>query len=382
MRFCPSRRLVVLALLCVISLIGTAQTSPQIQALDLDVTPAMDSVVSQLAGKRVVFVGETHDRYDHHLNQLEIIRRLHQLDSILAIGVEYFPRQSLQQVDDFIDGRITEHEFLHSTEYFRVWGYDYRLYAPIFRFAREHRIAVRALNVDGSLPSAVAKTGIKGLTERQRASIPSEIQPADDAYKARLRAAFEQHQSAKPGAFDHFVEAQLVWDESMAANAADYLNANQGRRMVILAGSGHIAFGSGIPSRLERRIHASYAIVLSSGEAIEPRIADYILLSNRQQLPPTGALGASLEEAGGECRIRSLDPAGAAAKAGLKKGDALVVVDGQPVKTLADVRLALWDKKPRQRVVVRAHRGRRPGTNANREYQVELAAAGNGGTKP
>jgi S1-C subfamily serine protease len=168
----------------------------------------------------------------------------------------------------------------------------------------------------------------------------------------------------------------------MAANAADYLNANQGRRMVILAGSGHIAFGSGIPSRLERRIHASYAIVLSSGEAIEPRIADYILLSNRQQLPPTGALGASLEEAGGECRIRSLDPTGAAAKAGLKKGDALVVVDGQPVKTPTDVRLALWDKESRQHVVVLAHRGRRPGTNANREYEVELAAAGNGGTKP
>ena len=162
----------------------------------------MDSDVSQLAGTRVVFVGETHDRYDHHLNQLEIIRRLHQLDSNLAIGVEYFPRQSQPQVDDFIDGRITEYEFLHSTEYFRVWGYDYRLYAPIFRFAREHGIPVRALNVDGSLPSAVAKTGIKGLTERQRASIPSEIQPADDAYKARLRAAFEQHQSAKPGAFD------------------------------------------------------------------------------------------------------------------------------------------------------------------------------------
>ena len=149
--------------------------------------------------------------------------------------------------------------------------------------------------------------------------------------------------------------------------------------MVILAGSGHIAFGSGIPSRLERRIHASYAIVLSSGEAIEPRIADYILLSNRQQLPPTGALGAGLAEAGGECRIHSLDPAGSADKAGLKKGDALVVVDGQPVKTLADVRLALWVKKPRQRVVVRAHRGRRPGTNASREYEVELAAAANGG---
>src|SRR6516225_12313535 len=102
MRFCPSRRLVVLALLCVISLIGTAQKSPEIQALDLNVTPAMDSVVSQLAGKRVVFVGETHDRYDHHLNQLEIIRRLHQLDPKLAIGVEYFEQRFQSKVDDYI----------------------------------------------------------------------------------------------------------------------------------------------------------------------------------------------------------------------------------------------------------------------------------------
>jgi len=345
-----------------------AQELGPVQAIDLDKPLAMDSMIPQLAGKRVVFVGETHDRYDHHLNQLEVIRRLHQIDPNLVIGVEYFPREFQPQVDDYIAGRATEDQFLKAVDYYRTWGYDYRLYTPIFQFARDQRIPVRALNVPATLPSEVAKVGVKGLSEQQRASLP-EMQPADEAYKARLRAAFQEHQSKKPDAFDHFVEAQLVWDEGMAAAAADYLNANPSRRMVILAGAGHIAFGSGIPSRLERRIHASYATILNSGVEIEPRIADYILLSNKADLPPAGVLGANLEAKGEQLRIRSLSPGGAAERAGIKKGDVLLSVDGQTVTRPSDVRLALWKKKPGERVTVSLRRG-----GGTRDFAVELAA--------
>jgi S1-C subfamily serine protease len=43
---------------------------------------------------------------------------------------------------------------------------------------------------------------------------------------------------------------------------------------------------------------------------------------------------------------RFSDPGGAAEKAGIKKGDALVDVDGQPVKTIADVRLLFGARNP------------------------------------
>jgi uncharacterized iron-regulated protein len=204
------------------AILAKAQERPLPSAVDLRATLALDNLAAQLATKRVVFVGEIHDRYDHHLNQLEIIRRLHQLDSNLAIGVEYFQQPFQTQVDDYISGRSTEQEFLRATEYYQRWGYDYRLYAPIFRFAREQRIPVRGLNVPASLASSVAKAGVAALTEQQRAYLPAEIGPADEGYKARLRIAFEGHKSAKPGAFDHFVEAQLVWDEGMAASAAGW----------------------------------------------------------------------------------------------------------------------------------------------------------------
>jgi len=354
---------------------AAAQDRASFDAVSLDAALPLEKLAAQLATKRVVFIGEIHDRYDHHLNQLEIIRRLYELDPNMAIGVEYFQQPFQPQVDDYIDGRTPENEFLRATEYYQRWRYDYRLYAPIFRYAREQRIPVCALNVPAALTSAVGKVGIAGLSEKQRASLPREIEPADEVYKNRLREAFEAHPALGSDAFNHFVEAQLVWDEGMAESAAAYLNANRGRRLVILAGAGHVAFGSGIPKRLERRTNATYAIVLSSGEEIEPRMADYLLLSKKQELPPAGVFGVSLEEKGGECRIGTPSPGGAGEKAGLRKGDVLVAIDGQTIKTIAQVHLALWDKKPgdRVRVNVRRKRGLRAATE--RDFEVELAAS-------
>jgi len=370
------RPVLVLTLACVPGGIwAIAQDHISSEAVDLDTTLSLERLAPQLATKRVVFVGESHDRYDHHLNQVEIIRRLHQLDPSLAIGVEYFQQHFQPQVDDYIAGRTTEQEFLRATEYYQGWGYDYRLYAPIFRFAREQRIPVRALNVPWDLASAVAKVGVAGLSGQQRAYLPREIGPADEAYRGRLRKAFEAHKATKPDAFDHFVEAQQVWDEGMAESAATFLVGNPSRRIVILAGSGHVAYGDGIPKRLERRTNATYSIVLNSSDEVGPHMADYLLLSKEQELPAAGILGISLEEKNGNSRIRSLNPKGAGEKAGLKRGDVLVDIDGQTVNRIADMHLALWDKKPGDHVRVRVRRKGRLGVGSERSFEVELAAA-------
>jgi len=341
-------------------------------AVNLTAGLPSESLAQQLATKRVVFVGEIHDRYDHHLNQLEIIRRLHEISPAFAIGVEYFQQPFQAKVDDYIAGRIPEHEFLGATEYYGRWGYDYRLYAPIFRYAREQRIPVRALNVPAGIASTAARVGLEGLSEEQRAYLPQEIEPADEGYRRRLRAVFETHPGS--GNFERFVEAQTVWDAGMAKSAAAYLNADAEHRLVILAGSGHVAFGSGIPSRLKRLANATHAIVLSAGEEIEPGMADYVLLSGKQELPPAGGLGVDMQNQDGECRIRSVTSGGAGEKAGLKKGDVLVALDGQPVKAVADVRLALWDKVPGDRVRISVRR-KRLFWAAEHDFDVELAAA-------
>jgi predicted metalloprotease with PDZ domain len=163
----------------------------------------------------------------------------------------------------------------------------------------------------------------------------------------------------------------------MAESAAAYLDANPGRRMVILCGAGHVEFGSGIPQRLARRTKATYAIVINSGEGgedVDAHMADYLLLSKRQDLPPAGVLGVNLNDKDGNCRVGSLTPGGAGGKAGLRKGDMIVAIDGQTVKTSADARLALWEKKPGDRVRVEVRREGRLRGVTSLDFTVELAA--------
>jgi hypothetical protein len=57
-------------------------------------------------------------------------------------------------------------------------------------------------------------------------------------------------------------------------------------------------------------------------------------------------------------------------------------VDGQPIKTIANLRLALWDKKPGDRVRVSVRHGRRLGTTGGRDLEVELTAPRKTGAKP
>ena len=63
-----------------------AQDKASFDAIGLDAALPLDKFAAQLATKQVVFVGEEHTRYDHHLNQLEIIKRLHELDPNVAIA--------------------------------------------------------------------------------------------------------------------------------------------------------------------------------------------------------------------------------------------------------------------------------------------------------
>ena len=76
------------------------------KALDLSHLSDLEAIIPQLATKRVVFVGETHNRFDHHLNQLEIIRRLHQFHPDLVIGMEYFQHPFQIYLDQYIAGSL------------------------------------------------------------------------------------------------------------------------------------------------------------------------------------------------------------------------------------------------------------------------------------
>lgn len=334
-------------------------TLMQTPALDLNALPDLDAVIESIADKRVVFVGEQHDHLEHHLIQLEIIRRLFRLDPHLAIGMEMFQQPFQPWLDAYVAGEIDEDELLRETEYYSRWRFDYRLYAPILRYAREHRIPVVALNPPRELIRKVGQGGLVSLTEEERARLPADIDRSDTVYERHLAKIFEQHPNSSGQRLEHFIEVQLLWDEGMAERAAGYLETHPGWRMVVLAGGGHLAYGSGIPQRLLRRLPVGSVIVLNGWQGgIETGLADFILFPEPRSLPPAGRLGILLEEMPDQLRVSACQPDSPCQAAGIRRGDRLLKIDGVPVNNLADLRLALWDRLPGERVTVEVSRKR------------------------
>lgn len=345
-----------------------------IPALQLDQPRSLDDIIPELADYPVVFVGEVHTRYDHHLIQLHIIESLAARDTRIAIGVEWFQQPFQGAIDRYIAGEIDERELLRETEYFRRWRYDFRHYAPILRYARQQRIPIIALNIPSEVISGVRDRGIDQLPPELRRWLPRTLDRSNTRYRQRLQEVFDAHPQTEFGDFERFHTVQLLWDEAMAERAAEYMDTNPDTQLIVLAGSGHLAYGHGIPARLERHTGKDAAIVLSQWEAgMDSRLADYLLLSQPRGLPPAGMLGVTIEPAGDDgVRLQAVSEDSAAARAGAEQGDLLVALDDTPIAEVADVRTVMWEKRPGDRVTMTLRRIAADDTDAVEELAVTL----------
>ncbi len=303
-------------------------------------------MITKLVHFDVVFLGERHDRVDHHANQLEILCRLHRRRPDLVIGIEYLPVGVQPVLDAYIGQELNEPEMLLQSEYFDRWRFDFRLYSGLFRFARANSIPLVALNLPSELTRQVAARGIAQLAKNQREQLP-EMDYSDRVYEQHLREVFAGHPQSEGRQFHNFHEAQLLWDEGMAESASAYLEAHPGRRMVVLAGSGHIAYGRGIPNRLRRRIGKPFASVLTramAGGEIVPAAADWVLELQDLRLEPSPKIGVLLDLQPGEVNVLKVVEGSGAKAAGLSKGDTIMSIGDRAIRRFADVRLALWGK--------------------------------------
>jgi S1-C subfamily serine protease len=158
----------------------------------------------------------------------------------------------------------------------------------------------------------------------------------------------------------------------MADTVADYLDRHPGRRMVVLAGSGHVAFGDGIPSRVARRRPVDSLVVLHDDGAVDdPRAADLWLATDGAALPPAGMLGVFVEPAQPGLRITGFGDDSGARDAGLEEGDLIVAVDGAELDGFADLKIALRDHLAGDRVRLRVRRQGSDG-HATDDVEVEL----------
>jgi uncharacterized iron-regulated protein len=328
-----------------------------IAGVEMPLLTTATEVVNKISNKDIVYVGELHDRFDHHRIQYQVIRELYKKNKKLAIGMEMFQKPFQKAVDDYISGAIDEKAFLKKSEYFKRWVFDYNLYREILLFAQEKKIPVIALNIRKEIVTKVSKEGLQSLSLEEMKDVPEDMDLSDMEYQKRLRGYFESHAGSQARNFDFFYQSQVLWDESMAHNLNDFMTRNPGYQVVVLAGGGHMAFGSGIPKRAHRLNGKDYAVIMNS-EDVDKDVADYILYPLPLPFPEAPKLGVMLKEENRVVSISGFSPDSIAEKAGLLTDDLILSLDGEKIEAIEDIKIHLLYTKKGDTVNVKVRRKR------------------------
>ncbi len=314
----------------------------------------LDSILK----KTLIYVGERHMNFEDHKAQMEVIMNLHERGHTFAIGMEMFQRPFQKEIDDYLAGALNEREFLKRTQYFKRWKFDYHLYREIIEYAKAKKIPIVALNLWTEIVKKVSADGLDSLSDIERAELPDSMDMSDEAYRKRLKEVFEQHRGRESKSFENFYQAQILWDETMAHTIDRYLAKHPDHQMIVLAGAGHLMYGSGIPKRAHRLNKRDYVIILPGTEFADRDVGDYLSVSESLPLPSTLKLGVVLREGGGSVEIEKVIPGSVAKSAGLRKGDILVSLDDWPIEDIDDINIFMVGKKRGEQLVIKALRKR------------------------
>ncbi len=325
----------------------------------------VEELLDYLAAYPVVYVGETHDNMEDHRVELTVLQGLaERYPREVALGLEMLRRPFQEAVDAFLRGEVDEAAFVRDT-WSKSWGpSSWPYYRDILLYCREAGIPVIALNAGRDLKDAVRDKGLDGLDPDMAARLP-EMDLSDPYERAFLRGILGGHAQGS-SRLDVFLRVQVLWEETMADTAARYLKSpeGQGRRLVVFAGGNHVRYGFGVPRRLFRRVPVPYAILEPYTVEVPEDKLDRLMDVDIPELPMRPAdvywavgyedlegervmLGIRIEEApGGGARVLGVIPGSPADRAGIREGDVIVAVDGEPVRELFDLTFRVGQHRP------------------------------------
>ncbi len=310
------------------------------------VTPG--EMLERLAGARMIFLGESHTGMDFHLAQLRVIEGLHRMGKKVLIGLEMYPYTEQKHLDDWSAGLLTEEGFLRHSRWYRNWGFYWGYYRDLFLFARDHQLRMYAVNTPREVVSAVRKKGFQNLTPEEAAHIPSKIDTDSADHFTLFRAFFAEaegmHSGMNEAQWRAMFEAQCTWDATMGHNAVRALkeHGDENTVMVVLIGSGHVAYNLGIQRQaaqwFDGKMLSVVPIRVVDGkdrpvEIVQASYADFLWGLPPEKDPQYPYLGISTTEAEAQKgrRVISVEKDTPGMAAGFRNGDVLLSMDGVSV---------------------------------------------------
>jgi len=312
-------------------------------------------MIKEMRDTHFVYVGETHNSLPMHEIQSKIIQTLYEQDRELSVGLEMYPVSSQEVLNKWSMGILLRDEFIRESQWYVNWNYNFGFYENIFRFTKENKIPLYALNVPRTIIREIRFKGWDSISEEEKKMVP---QPnlSHKEHRSLIRTIFEStempHQMKGKGlemAFEGLYRAQSAWDEVMAFNAHE-ANRKEKGKMVVLAGSGHLLYNLGINRRANERSSLPHKTVICvvvpedrESVKVSRSLADYIWGISEEKLSAFPSVGLRFKKFDGlqNLVIETKPIDGAARHADFEKGDVVLSVDGESFSDINELRIYL-----------------------------------------
>jgi uncharacterized iron-regulated protein len=271
-------------------------TSEHYRIYRSDGTPAtIADVQAALAKIDVVFVGEQHDDPVSHFVEREVLKDMYNIyGQATALSMEMFSRDVQYIVDEYLAGLITDAHFQQSSSPWSNYVTDYK---PQVDFAKENGLDVIAANAPRRYANRVTRLGRQSLMDLSDQALsyvaPLPYGGASEKYTAQWNKVMAEamasmgaapkkeeaemkHEMAEgehkmaehkmemkheapaaapaPSSGEHggdtMLDAQSLWDATMAWSIAEHLTRKPGSKVVHMVGGFHSETGTGTPEHL------------------------------------------------------------------------------------------------------------------------------------
>ena len=352
--------------------LGDLQTG-QILHLPTGLTVNFSQMMDSVATSRVIYIGETHDNIEAHKVQLQIIKRLSE-EFPVAIGLEMFRRSAQVQLGQWNAGKLSMKKLKNL--FHKNWGTGYKLYQPIFDFAR-----TRKLPLIGLKSTREVENSFRSGDPAPDGTFYPELNEQDPYHRAFSMAAFGGHRGTNK-ALEKPYRMLLLWEETMAHTVSQFLMNPKYKetKLVVLSGGFHVQYGFGIPKRAFRRVPHSYSIIQPTVTDIPEELknremevekvliplyaADYAW-KVEYKVPDNVRLGVRLAKKQEGLMVIEVMENTNAKRAGMLEGDVLIHMDGQKISSVEEVLEQLQNKNFTDRSIFNVLR-------AGREIKIKV----------
>lgn len=331
-----------------------AITAGSIVAMETGKPASFEQMIREMKPAAFVYIGETHNSLPMHELQARIIEALHAQDRRLAVGLEMYPVTMSEPLVKWSLGILTEEEFLREGRWYTTWNQNFGYYRPIFEFVKSQGIPLYALNAPREIITKIRMRGWDALTETEKAIVPKPDLTHEE-HRLLLRTIFSDMDmpAAMKGAgmdmmFEGLYRGQSAWDTVMGANAVK-AHEVEGRKVVVLVGSGHLLYNLGLNrraaemSRLPGKTVVAVEIPKGQTVTVARTLADYIVGIEAEARPAFPSVGLAFKKFANLDNLvvdgKPVD--GVARGKDFEKGDVVLSVDGERLSDIDELRIRL-----------------------------------------